>query len=244
MEQYASGDVEMMFSIIIPTLNEERYLPRLLGSIRNQRFRDYEIIVADAHSKDKTRDIARRFGCRIVNGGISSLGRNNGAKIAKGEYFLFLDADGMIADKRFLEKLVDVINRRNVEVGSCLALPIHGSILDKILHISANAYMRIAQWTKPLVWGPCMFSSKQLFDKVKGFNQNLRFGEDLDFGYRAAKHGKYRAIPIYFGVSLRKFKKDGYLRTISNYINIGIRYSLFTKVGQNRVKYRFYSEKK
>jgi len=79
---------------------------------------------------------------------------------------------------------------------------------------------------------------------VKGFNQNLRFGEDLDFGYRAAKHGKYRAIPIYFGVSLRKFKKDGYLRTISNYINIGIRYSLFTKVGQNRVKYRFYSEKK
>jgi len=48
-----------MLSIIIPALNEENYLPRLLDCFKKQNFKDYEIIVADADSKDKTREVAR-----------------------------------------------------------------------------------------------------------------------------------------------------------------------------------------
>ena len=48
----------MIFSIIIPTYNEEEYLPVLLDSIKEQDFNDYEIIVADANSSDRTREIA------------------------------------------------------------------------------------------------------------------------------------------------------------------------------------------
>ncbi len=49
-------------SIVIPTLNEEAFLPTLLDSIKKQSFTDYEIIVADAGSKDKTIDIAQEYG--------------------------------------------------------------------------------------------------------------------------------------------------------------------------------------
>jgi len=73
-----------MLSIIIPTLNEENYLPFLLESIKNQDFKDYEIIVADAGSHDKTREIAKNFGCKVVSGGLPAKGRNEGTKFSRG----------------------------------------------------------------------------------------------------------------------------------------------------------------
>ena len=74
-----------MLSIIIPTLNEEKYLPKLLDSIVKQSYKDYEIIIADNNSKDKTRSIARSYGCRLTKGGMPAVARNNGAKIARGK---------------------------------------------------------------------------------------------------------------------------------------------------------------
>jgi glycosyltransferase involved in cell wall biosynthesis len=83
----------MKISIIIPTYNEEEYLPKLLESIKSQDFTDYEIIVADAQSNDNTREIAKEYGCVVVEGGLPGIGRNNGAKVATGEILLFLDSD-------------------------------------------------------------------------------------------------------------------------------------------------------
>jgi len=82
----------MKVSIIIPALNEENYLPKLLGSIKKQTFKDYEVIVADAHSKDRTREIARKFGAKIVDGGRPANGRNIGAKAASGEFLFFFES--------------------------------------------------------------------------------------------------------------------------------------------------------
>lgn len=71
-----------MLSIIVPALNEEKYLPILLSQIKKQNFNsDSEIIVADAGSKDKTVEIARNYGCKIIPGGLPARGRNEGAKI-------------------------------------------------------------------------------------------------------------------------------------------------------------------
>jgi len=69
----------MKVSIIIPALNEEKTLPVLLDSIKAQDFSDYEVIVADANSKDRTREIAAEYGCRVVDGGLPAVGRNAGA---------------------------------------------------------------------------------------------------------------------------------------------------------------------
>ncbi|MCK5373227.1 MAG: glycosyltransferase, partial [Candidatus Aenigmarchaeota archaeon] len=60
-------DKKPELSIIIPTLNEEYYLPKLLESIKIQTYKDYEIIVSDSCSDDKTVDVAKSFGAKIVN---------------------------------------------------------------------------------------------------------------------------------------------------------------------------------
>ena len=91
----------MKLSIVIITKQEQDYLPKLLDSLKQQTFNDFEIIVSDAQSKDNTRKIAKEHNCKIVEGGLPSKGRNNGVKKAKGKYLLFLDAD-VVLPKDFL----------------------------------------------------------------------------------------------------------------------------------------------
>ncbi|MFA7385400.1 MAG: glycosyltransferase, partial [Candidatus Paceibacterota bacterium] len=64
-----------MISIIIRTLNEEKHLPLLLDSIENQGLHNYEIIVSDAGSSDRTLEIAKKRNCKIVKGGLHGKGR-------------------------------------------------------------------------------------------------------------------------------------------------------------------------
>ena len=90
-------------SIIIPTLNEEDYILTLLKNLKHQTYKNFEIIIADAFSKDKTREIAEKFKAKIVNGGTPSIGRNNGASAARGEILIFFDADVEIKTN-YLEK--------------------------------------------------------------------------------------------------------------------------------------------
>ena len=82
-----------MLTIVIPTKNEETYLPRLLASISKQTLAPAQVIVADAQSTDATRQIALAHGVRVVEGGMISCGRNAGARQAKTDFILFLDAD-------------------------------------------------------------------------------------------------------------------------------------------------------
>ncbi|MBU0615524.1 MAG: glycosyltransferase, partial [Nanoarchaeota archaeon] len=127
----------MMLSIIIPTLNEEKHLPRLLDSITRQRFKDYEIIVADNNSKDKTRDIAKKFGAKVVPGGLPAKARNLGAKAAKGNILLFLDSD-VILSKGSLNKAVTEFTQRNLTVALFTLRAASKKLIDKTLYQGAD----------------------------------------------------------------------------------------------------------
>ncbi|NBS41768.1 glycosyltransferase family 2 protein, partial [bacterium] len=95
-----------MLTIVIPTKNEEADLPILLESIKKQTLQPKEVIVADANSTDRTREIAAAYGARVVEGGMPGPGRNRGAEAAKTDLILFLDADVELRDSEFLEKSV------------------------------------------------------------------------------------------------------------------------------------------
>lgn len=84
-----------MISIIIPARNEEDNLGNLLESIERNSYEDYEIIVVDGNSKDRTKEIAREHGAEVIEGPGSGLAaaQNLGWKNAEGEIIWFIDAD-------------------------------------------------------------------------------------------------------------------------------------------------------
>ena len=178
----------IMLSIIIPTLNEEKYLPLLLKEIKKQNFNgDYEIIVADAGSIDRTLEIAREHGCRVISGGLPARGRNEGAKMAQGDTLLFMDADNVFLPENFLEKLLTEFKRKKLGVASFPIYP-NSKKIDKILYGFYNNFVNLTQI--PYATNSVLVK-KEIFEKVDGgFDEEIKIGEDHYFAKQAAKFGK------------------------------------------------------
>lgn len=209
-----------MLSIIIISKNEEKVLPRLLISIKNQNFKEYELILSDANSTDKTREIAKRFGCKIVEGGLPAKGRNNGAKESNGNILLFLDSD-IALPRDFLKKGLKEFYKRKLSIAGATYIPISDRSTDKILHLIYNSFSRIMQFISPHAGGCCIFVKKEIFDKMKGFNEQIKIAEDHDFVKRSVKYGKFRILrsrKIYLDV--RRLNKEGRLNLIRKFLLI------------------------
>lgn len=195
-----------MLSIITPTLNEEKCLPLLLESIKKQSFKNYEIIIADAGSEDKTLEIARDFGCKIVPGGLPAKGRNEGAKAAQGDIFLFMDADNIYLADNFLEQLITEFKKRNLDVASFPIYP-KGNVIDKLFYGMYNWWVKSVQ--RFSVWATnSALVKKEIFKKINGFDEKIKIAEDHDFAKRAARIGKFGFIktePVL--TSTRRFER-------------------------------------
>ena len=209
MAQISYIDNTMKISIIIPTLNEENILPRLLDSIKAQDFDDYEVIVADARSKDRTREIAAEYGCRVVDGGLPAAGRNAGAAAACGDFFFFLDAD-VILPQGFLRNVYNEMQDRYYDLATCGIRPLSDYRLDKILHQMINLAVLLNLKTDPKAFGFCIFVTRRLFRRIGGFDETIYVAEDNDFVKRASMHRGLRYLSsAYILVSIRRFEKEG-----------------------------------
>jgi len=196
-----------MLSIIIPAFNEEKYLPRLLDSIKKQTYKNYEIIIADADSKDNTRKIAKRYGCKIIKGGIPAVGRNSGAKAAKGDMLLFMDADSVIREK-FLESALNEIKTRKLDTTGVYIYPDTNRLLDHIFLGIYNLLLFSTQFYYPHAVGSGIFCRKRLHEEVKGFDRNVKLGEDADYVKRCGKTGNFRMLrTVKLCFSMRRYKK-------------------------------------
>lgn len=213
-------------SCIIITLNEEEWLPKLLDSLKSQSFQDFEIIVADYNSKDKTREIAKEYGCRVVRGGTYSSGRNNGAKAAKADYLLFLDAD-CILPQDFLLVNYYVFERIGAGTATVPLLPISDRRIDKILYKTYDYWSRLMYWFSPHCAGCGIFAKKEIFKKIGGFNEKIVFAENHDFTRRAKKYG-FVILPRPIYTSVRRLDKDGRFKFAIKYLYAGL-YRLFYK---------------
>lgn len=103
-------------SVIIPAYNVEEYIGQCLESILNQTYKDFEVVIVDDGSNDRTVEIIEQY--QNKNSNISllrqknsgqSIARNKGLSVAKGEYIVYIDSDDWLASDDALEKLVNAI---------------------------------------------------------------------------------------------------------------------------------------
>ncbi|MBE6512888.1 MAG: glycosyltransferase [Methanobrevibacter olleyae] len=208
----------MKISIIIPTYNEEEYLPKLLESIKSQDFTDYEVIVADAQSDDNTREIAKGYGCVVVEGGLPGPGRNRGAEVAQGEILLFLDSDLELTDN-YLSNVIEEFESANLGIAITQMTPLSEKKRDKYLHDLANWFMIAAENIKPHGAG-CygIISKRDLHEEVGGFDENLSFGEDTDYIERVAEISEFKVLRnARIGVSTRRLEEEGLYTLLKQY---------------------------
>ncbi len=227
-----------MLSIIIPTYNEEKYLPKLLQSIKDQDFTDYEIIVSDAGSKDTTVEIAKQYGCTVVKGGVLTVGRNNGARAAKGDTLLFLDSD-VVLPPHFLKKAMANVLAYDLGAAGFAILPLGGNWIDWTAHRFLNTISNLTQRWIPYATA-AILSKKAVHEAIRGFDETIVFIEDYPYAKAAAKAGKYRFfknLPFY--TSVRRYEKDGRFTVYGKYF-LGQLYMLFFgPIRTDIFKYKF-----
>ena len=226
-------------SIITPTLNEEKFLPLSLHSIEKQSFKDYEVIIADAGSTDKTQKIAREYGAKVVPGGMPGPGRNRGADVATGELLFFFDAD-VVLPENFLEKAVLEMEERFLDLATCEFRPISDLRLDKVMFSISNLVVKLQQDVNPRAAGFCIFITSRLFRRIGGFDESLKLAEDHDLVERASKFRPLRVLNnVHVNVSIRRLEKEGRLALTEKYARV--EWNLLTKgaIRDDVVEYEF-----
>jgi glycosyltransferase involved in cell wall biosynthesis len=229
-----------MLTIVIPTLNEEDFLPVLLTSIKQQTFQPREIIVADAGSIDATRAVAEKFGARVVQGGPVSVGRNRGAEVALTELVLFLDADVELRDIEFLEKAVGEMFERKLGLATCDVFPLSDAFVDHFMHKAYNTYVRAWGSVFPHAPGFCMLVRRELHQQIKGFDEAITFCEDHDYARRFKKIGKFGILKeTRIPVSIRRLDRDGRVKIAIKYLMAELHLALIGPIRHNKFNYTF-----
>ncbi len=190
-----------MISFIIPTLNEEKTIERTLQSIKKLRDYDYEVIISDGKSKDRTIEIAKNCGAEVIvyEGTIRqtiSSGRNLGASIASGKLFVFMDADVVIPDINiFFKKALNIFENQKKLVGltvSIKVLPELETLADKIIFKIINYYFLLSNnvFNSGGASGEFQIIKASIFNKLKGYDERITVAEDIEMFRRLAREGK------------------------------------------------------
>lgn len=208
----------MKISIVIATLNEEKYLRQCLESLNNQDNPSFEIIIGDGGSTDTTLKIAEKYADKIIieKKPTIAAGRQAAAMAADGEIIAFTDADA-VHPKDWLSKLTAPLNDKIVSTHGPVHL-IGPTEMEKILveHF-LTLYLRVTnKMGIPSGAGSNLAVTRSAFDRVGGFDTDLTTAEDVELQKRLAKIGKILFVPeavVY--VSPRRLRKWGYVRFIS-----------------------------
>ena len=200
-----------MFSVIIPTKNEEKFIGRLLESIRDQNIQPDKIVVADK-SSDDTAEIARSFGAEVVEGvddGHIGKGRNNGTRYINSEIIFFIDAD-VIVPPGFFEKAIEIFKRKKLDIATCYLKADRKRLMNYVYFGSWNALKRFGSVTRKVLAdsGVCLMVTREYFDKVGGFSETMKVSEDSEFIRQVIKAGGwFKVLPLSVVTSDRRFSK-------------------------------------
>ena len=186
-------------SVIVPAYNEEQYLPTTLASLRQaaayyrrERGAEIEIIVADNNSTDRTGNLARECGAdQVVREPINQISRarNAGARVARGEWLAFCDADNRVTENLFVA-IHDNLSQTDVIGGGTLVTPEKFNFTVAVCFTAWKIFSLFGQ-----VGVGVMHCRKADFDRFGGFNEEMFAGEDVQFAYDLRKLGRATGRP-------------------------------------------------
>ncbi len=241
------------FSIIIITLNEEKNISRSLDNLLNQTYKDFEVIVVDSNSDDKTEDIALSYKnnfkeFRFFNmkkRGVS-LWRNTWAKLAKYSDLLFLDADTTF-DNDFLEKLNNILfsPKEIIYAWACQISTKKASLLFKIGSSFTNLIMKMTSKFSPTAIWACMYAKKKIFEEVWGFDENINLCEDANFAKKVYDAGyDFYVLHLFFYFDYRRIEKEWLWNMSIKYLRANLHRFVKGEIKDNRYDYKFWHYKK
>jgi glycosyltransferase involved in cell wall biosynthesis len=186
----------MQVTFIIPALNEERHLPRCLGSIAALEVpaavTGIEVVVVDSKSTDRTAEVAREHGARVVpvEPGLIARSRNTGARESGGELLAFVDADCELSRDWLVRCVGHLADPGVLAAGTGMAPPAADvPWVEKCWHELAHAHPSGESERVDWLASFNLIVRRSAFDAVGGFDEALVTCEDSDFGYKLAKRG-------------------------------------------------------
>jgi len=202
----------MTISVIVPTYMEEKYLPDTLQAILRQTVLPDELIISDASSTDKTREIAGVYTDKIVittQRGIAH-GRNLGAGASNGDILIFVDADTILPEKA-IAQIIGALSDPKVSVVSFYSTPTKESFATWIIWGTINILSHLSCLiNRPSFTGYCVACRREDFEQIGGFNEAFIAGEDIDFSFRLGRLGKGKILDDFVITSSRRFDKNGF----------------------------------
>ena len=191
-------------SIIIPVLNEEAYIPKLLSYLeRNCSDLTLEIIVVDGGSSDRTLSLAREGGAKAFE---SERGRasqmNFGASMAKANILYFLHAD-TFPPKSFEKEIIASV--RNGYPAGCFRMKFD----------TESKFLNFFAWFTKVNHRLCrggdqsLYITKELFNRSGGFNEDYKIYEDTEFVGRIYNQARFKVLPQTVITSARRYKRVG-----------------------------------
>jgi glycosyltransferase involved in cell wall biosynthesis len=221
---------EPQVSFIIPVLNGERDIERCLLSVRNLNFpkEQYEVLIMDNGSTDKTHQIVRRLGFELHVVPKVKVGalRNGGVALTHGNYLAFVDADVELTPCWLQAGLAAFEDPQVVAAGCFPRVPQPATWVQQTWDVHQRGRQRER---RPVAWLPSMnlLARRDVFLKIGGFNEQLETAEDVDLCYRLGQHGTILCIPdmeaIHWGEArdIRSFWRKEAWRGIGNLRGVG-----------------------
>lgn len=183
------------YSIVVPAFNEESLLPGTLRRLREAMadvpFRG-EIVVSDNNSTDRTAEVARAAGARVVFEPVNQISRarNAGARVAAADCFVFVDADTHIAPDLLREALERLASGTVCGGGSTLVMDRTRSSLEARTIERWNAFSRRLR----LAAGSFVFVRRDAFEAVGGFSEKVYASEEIWFSRAVKRWGRTRGL--------------------------------------------------
>lgn len=213
------------FSIIIPTLNEAKYISGILNDLEDQTFRDFEVIVVDGKSKDRTREIAQSYKSNQINPIVIEstvrhvcAQRNLGSENARGVWLIFMDADDRLPPF-FLQGIKYHLESDPADIATTFIAPDRKYKQSRTIVQAMNIAIEMAKNTKaPLINEGMFITTKKTLDSLGGFDINTHYAEGRRLLEKAKELGL--TYQIYkdpaFEYSMRRIHKYGLLKITSS----------------------------